>query len=69
LKILQGKNRDNSGDIGIGNYFLNRTVIVQDIRARLDKWDESNLNFSAHQKKQLPESRDNPLNGREIFTT
>jgi hypothetical protein len=26
-------------EIDIDNYFLNRTPIAQDIRARIDKWD------------------------------
>jgi hypothetical protein len=34
-----GKHRETLEDIGIGNYFLNRALIVQEIRARVDKWD------------------------------
>jgi hypothetical protein len=26
-------------DIGIGNSFLNRTLVTQEISARIDKWD------------------------------
>jgi hypothetical protein len=39
LKLLQEIIRKTFQDIGIGNYFLNRTPISQDIRARNDNWD------------------------------
>jgi hypothetical protein len=29
----------NLEDVGIGNAFLNRTLIAQEIRTRIDKWD------------------------------
>jgi hypothetical protein len=32
-------------DIGVGNYFLNRTPIAQDIKARIGKWDCIKLKF------------------------
>jgi hypothetical protein len=31
------QNRENTGHIGIGNYFLNRTPVAQQIRERIDK--------------------------------
>jgi hypothetical protein len=39
LKLLQEKIRKALEEIGLGNYFLKRTPIVQEIRARIDKWD------------------------------
>jgi hypothetical protein len=49
----------------MGNYFLNRTPIAQEIRARIDKWDCIQLKVSAHQYEQLPESRENFQTGRK----
>jgi hypothetical protein len=47
--------------IGICNYFLNRTLIAQDIKARIDKWDCIKL-----KRKQFSRSRVNPQNGRKF---
>jgi hypothetical protein len=44
---------------------LNRIPIAQKIKARIDKWDCIKIKSSGPQKKQLPESRDNPQNGRK----
>jgi hypothetical protein len=52
LKLLQ-KNRKNSTNMDIGNYFLNRTLIAQERKVRSDKWTESNQKLSVHQEKQL----------------
>jgi hypothetical protein len=43
LKLPQGKNRENFGDIGLGNYFLNRIPIAQEIRTRIGKWECTKL--------------------------
>jgi hypothetical protein len=53
-------------DTGIGNYFLITNPIAQEIRARTDKRYCIKLKTSAHQRKQLPESRYNPQNGESI---
>jgi hypothetical protein len=39
LKPLQKNIAKILEDTGIGNYFLKRTLIIQEIRARVDKWD------------------------------
>jgi hypothetical protein len=36
------KNRKNLEDKDIGNYFLNRTPIDQEMRTEMDKWTASN---------------------------
>jgi hypothetical protein len=61
IETITGKTLE---DTGIGMDFLNRTSTAQEIRARIGKWDCNKL-VSAHRKKQLPESRDNPQNGRK----
>jgi hypothetical protein len=38
LKSLQEKNKETLEDTGLDNYFLTRTPIAQEIRARIDKW-------------------------------
>jgi hypothetical protein len=37
--------------IGTGNDFLNRIQMAQQLRERIDKWDEMELKCSAQQKK------------------
>jgi hypothetical protein len=39
LKLLHEKIEKTLDDIGLGNYFVNRTLITQEIRARINKWD------------------------------
>jgi hypothetical protein len=52
LKLLQEKLWKTLKDIGIGNYFLNRTPINQEIRARIDKWNCIKLkNFCISKEK------------------
>jgi hypothetical protein len=38
LKLFQENIGETLEDIGISNYFLNRTLIAQEIKARNDKW-------------------------------
>jgi hypothetical protein len=40
--------------IGIGNVFLNRMPIAQQLRERIDKWDYMKLKGSTQQKKCSP---------------
>jgi hypothetical protein len=58
-------------NIGMGNNFLNRTLIAQEIRKKLKNGIgiASNLKASAYQRKQLPERRDNPQNGKISLPT
>jgi hypothetical protein len=65
LKLLQEKVGKTLEDIGICNYFLNGPPNAQEIRARVDTWDCIILKISAHQKQQIPESRDNLQNWRK----
>jgi hypothetical protein len=48
----------------IVNNFLNRTSIAHEIRMKIENRIASNYKASVHQRKQLPESRDNLHNGR-----
>jgi hypothetical protein len=56
------KHRETLEDIGIDKDFLNRALIAQEIRVRIDKWDGIKLITSSQQRKQLPEWRDNLQN-------
>jgi hypothetical protein len=53
LKLLEENTGETIQYTDIGNNFLNRTPIAQEIKARIDKWDLIRLKSSAHQRKQL----------------
>jgi hypothetical protein len=65
LKQLQEVVGNTLEHIGTGNDFLNRTQKVQHLREIMNKWDCIKLKASAQQRKQSPDSRDNPQNGRK----
>jgi hypothetical protein len=52
LKLPQEKIGKTLEDMSIRHCFLNRTPTVQEIKARIDKWDCIKLKVSAHHKKQ-----------------
>jgi hypothetical protein len=51
LKLVQERKGNTLEAIGIGNDFLNRTQMAQQIRERIDKWDHMKLKLSSQQKK------------------
>jgi hypothetical protein len=57
LKFLQDNVRYALQNISIDNYFLNTTKCPGNKRRIAKNKTASNLKVSAHQKKQLPESR------------
>jgi hypothetical protein len=51
--------------IGIGNDFINRTQKAQHLRGTMNKCDCIKLKNFCTQRKQSPDSRDSPQNGRK----
>jgi hypothetical protein len=64
LKLLQGKIAETLENIGIGDYFLNRIPIAQEIRPIIDKLDYIKFK-SLYISKETPQSRNNPQSGRK----
>jgi hypothetical protein len=60
LKLLQEIIRKTFEDIGISNYFPNRTPIAQELRARIDKQYCIKFKTFCTSKK-----NDNPQHGRK----
>jgi hypothetical protein len=56
LKQLQEKIGKTLEDIDIGNHFLNRTPIAQEIRARIDKWYNIKLKSFCTSEETLQET-------------
>jgi hypothetical protein len=54
LKLVHERIRYTLELIGIGNVFLNRMPIAQQLRERIDKWDYMKLKGSTQQKKCSP---------------
>jgi hypothetical protein len=46
--------------VRLDHHFLNSTSVAQGIKTRAEKWNCIKLKSSAHQKKQLQESGNNP---------
>jgi hypothetical protein len=61
-----GKTREH---IGIGNNFLNRTPIVQQLRKRIDKWDCTKLKSFGTVKKIVTRPKRQPTKWRKIVTS
>jgi hypothetical protein len=51
LKLLEENIEETVQDIGIGNNFLNRTPVVQEIIVRINKWDWIKLKDFSQQRK------------------
>jgi hypothetical protein len=51
LKLVQERAGNTLEAIGIDKDFLNRTPAAQQLRERMDKWDNIKLKSSAQQKK------------------
>jgi hypothetical protein len=67
LQLIQEKARNTLEAIEIGNDFLNRTQVAQQLSERIDKWDHIKLKSSAQQKKCFLNWRGHLQNERESF--
>jgi hypothetical protein len=65
LKLVRERAGNTLGLIDTGNDFLNRTQMAQQLRERIDKWDNMKLKTSAQQKERSPNRRGCPQNGRK----
>jgi hypothetical protein len=65
LKQLQEAVGNTLEQIGERYYFLNRTQKAQHLRERMNKWECIRLKSFCKQRKQPPDSRDSPQNGRK----
>jgi hypothetical protein len=52
VKLIQRKTGNTLEHIGMGNNFINRTPIAQQLRESIDKWDCMKLKASAQKMKQ-----------------
>jgi hypothetical protein len=55
--------------IGLGNYFLNKILIDQEIRARIDKWDYIKLKGFCPSKETITIIKRQPMEWDKIFTS
>jgi hypothetical protein len=66
LKLEQERAGINTLELkGIGNDFLNRTQMAQQLRERIDKWDYVKLKSFCTTKEVVSKLRGNPQNGRK----
>jgi hypothetical protein len=55
--------------IGMGNYFLNRTQMAQQLRERIDKWDYMKLKSFYTTKEMLTKLKRQPTEWEKIFAS
>jgi hypothetical protein len=65
LKLVQEWSENALELVGIGNDFLNKTQMAQQLKERIDKWNYMKFKTSAWQKKQSLNWRGCPQNGRK----
>jgi hypothetical protein len=51
LKLIQERAGNTLEAIGTGREFLSRTLVAQQLRERMDKWDYMKFKSSVQQKK------------------
>jgi hypothetical protein len=56
-------------NIGLGNNFLNRTPVAQQLRERMIKWDCIKLKTSVQKKKQVTRLKRLPTKWEKIFAS
>jgi hypothetical protein len=66
---LQEKIGKTLEDIDIGNHFLNRTPIAQEIRARIDKWDCIKLKSFCTSEETVTRIKRQSLEWQKIFAS
>jgi hypothetical protein len=58
LELLQENIGETLEDISTGNSFLNRTIIAQEIKTRIDKWDCNKLKSFCTSKGRITRMKD-----------
>jgi hypothetical protein len=66
LKLQEENIGETLEDIGIGNTFLNRTAIAQEITARIGKWDCVKFKF-LQRKRNNTRIKKQPIEWVKIF--
>jgi hypothetical protein len=67
LKLVQEGAGNTLEIIGIGKYFLNRTLAAQQLRERMDKWDFIKLKSSCTTKEMFSKLKRSPIDGRKYL--
>jgi hypothetical protein len=67
LKLAQERKGETLEHIGIGNNFLNRTLIALQLRERIDKWDYMKLKGFCMAKEMVTKFKRLPTEWEKIF--
>jgi hypothetical protein len=66
---VQERARDTLDAIGIGNDFLNRTQMDQQLKERIDKWDYRKLKSFCTTEKTITKMKRLPTEWEKIFAS
>jgi hypothetical protein len=69
LKLVQEREGNTLESIGIGNDFLNRTKMAQQLRERIEKWDCVKLKIFCTTKEMVFGLKRHPTKREKIFAT
>jgi hypothetical protein len=69
LKLVQERAGSILELIGIGNDFLNRTQMAQQLRERIDKWDYMKLKSFCTIKEMISKMKRLPTEWEKIFAS
>jgi hypothetical protein len=67
FETIAGKNRETLGHISTGNNILNRTLITQQIKGRIDKWNCIKLKTFYSAKETITRLKRQPPEQEKIF--
>jgi hypothetical protein len=69
LKLLQERARHALELISIGNKFLNRTQMAQQLRKRIDKWNYMKLKSFCTTKEMVTRLKGQPIEWKKIIAS
>jgi hypothetical protein len=69
LKLVQQRVENTMEHIGIGNNFLNKTPMAQQLRERMDKWGYMKLKSFCTAKETVTRLNRQPIEQEKIFTS
>jgi hypothetical protein len=69
VKLIQEKIGNTLYHIGLGNNFMNRTPIAQQLRESIDKWDYMKLKSFCTAKETVTRLKSQPMEWKKTFVS
>jgi hypothetical protein len=69
LKLVEKRAGNTLELTGIGKDFLNRTIVAQQLRERMDKWDFIKLKIFCTRREMVSKLKSSPTEWEKIFVS